>query len=69
MSMGPSVYLTSHDLVNLVAVLTAVYGIVLGVVVLVIGWRWFRARAVGRAGRGVRVPPEGATGQVPGGVR
>lgn len=57
------------DPVSLVAVLAAVYGIVLGVVVLVSGWRRFRVRTVDRSGRGVRVPLEGATGQVPGGAR
>lgn len=57
------------DLVSLVAVLAASYGITISVVVLVTGWRWFRIRTGSRSGRGRRVPPEGATGQALGGVR
>ena len=57
------------DLVSRIAVWTAIYGIVIGVVVLVTGWQRFRVRTVGRFGWGVRIPPEGAIGPDPGGVR
>ncbi|MGH3942027.1 MAG: hypothetical protein ACRDTG_26075 [Pseudonocardiaceae bacterium] len=57
------------DPVSLAAMLAAVYGISLGAGALVIGWRWFHVRAVGRSGRGMRVPPEGVTGQIHEGVR
>ncbi|MGH3938160.1 MAG: hypothetical protein ACRDTG_05930 [Pseudonocardiaceae bacterium] len=53
---------------NQVAVLAAACGIVLGVVVLVTGWRWLRNRTDGGFGRGVRVPRVGVIGWVPGGA-
>ena len=56
-------------LVSLVPVLAAAYGVVMGAVVLVTGWRWFRYRTAGRYRRGVRIPTGGATGQGLGGAR
>lgn len=60
---------TVADLVSLFLVVAVASGIALGAVVLVIVWQWLRSRGVDRSGRGVRVPPEGAIGQEPGGAR
>lgn len=54
------------DLVSLIPVLFAAGGVVLGAVVVITGWPWFRDR---RYWRGMRIPSEDATGQDPGVVR
>lgn len=47
------------DLKGLIPVLAVAYGVVLGAVVLVTGWRLFRDREPRGRRRGVMVPPVG----------
>lgn len=53
---------TVTDLVDLIPVLAAAYGVVLGVVVLSTGWRLCRRGKPHRYRRGAVVPPVGVTG-------
>lgn len=48
------------DLVDLIPVLAAAYGVVLGGVALVTGWQWFRDNKPRWTRRGAVVPPVGA---------
>lgn len=59
---------TVTDLLGLVPVLAAAFGVVLGAVALVTGWRMFSDRSLGRR-RGVVVPLVGVIVWVGGGVR
>ncbi|MGH3440251.1 MAG: hypothetical protein ACRDRN_27895 [Sciscionella sp.] len=65
----PLVDVIITNLVSLVPVLAAAYGVVLGVVALVTGWRLFCGRKPRRYRRRAVVPPVGATGRGVGGVR
>jgi hypothetical protein len=56
--------MTSTNLLNLIPVLTTVYGAVLGGTALVSGWQFFRDRRSIRYWRGELVPPMAAS--VPG---
>ncbi|MGQ0778250.1 MAG: hypothetical protein ACT4NY_28225 [Pseudonocardiales bacterium] len=60
---------TVAHLGSLISVLAVVSGVVMGAVVLIIGWRWFGHRRTGGYRWGGRVPLGGATGKHPGGVR
>ncbi len=60
---------TVADLVGLVPVLVAAFGVVMGVVVLVTGWQWFSDRRPARRRRGVVVPLVGVIVRGGGGVR
>lgn len=51
------------ELVSVIPVLVAAYGVVLGVVVLVAWWRSLRDRRPGRRLRGVVVPRVGVIGR------
>ncbi|MGH3905093.1 MAG: hypothetical protein ACRDTE_13005 [Pseudonocardiaceae bacterium] len=54
---------TFADLVGLIPVLAAVYGVVIGVVALVTGWQVLRGRQPRRKRRGAVVPPVGVIGR------
>lgn len=57
------------DLLSLVPVLAAAYGVVMGAVALITGWGVLRDRPAARYRRRAVVPPVGATGPGVGGVR
>ncbi|MGH3797788.1 MAG: hypothetical protein ACRDSP_23195 [Pseudonocardiaceae bacterium] len=61
--------MTVTDLLSLVPVLAAAYGVVMGAVVLVTGWRLFTGRELRRYRRHAAVRPVDATGPGLGGVR
>jgi hypothetical protein len=61
--------MTLLGLVSLIPVLAAAYGVVLGTVALVTGWRLFRDRSGIRHRRGGQGPPVADTGPDIGGVR
>lgn len=52
---------TVADLVSLIPLLAAAYGVVMGAAALSLGWQLFRDRTTARSQRGVRVPPEDVT--------
>lgn len=57
--------MTLVDLVSLIPLLVAAYGVVLGGVALSLGWQLLSDRVPGRFRRGARVPREGGIGPNP----
>jgi hypothetical protein len=61
--------LTVAELLSLIPVLAVAYGVIMGAVTLVTGWRLFSGRRPRRYRRGAVVPPVGGTEQDTEGAR
>ncbi len=59
----------AHDLVGLIPLLAAAYGVVLGAVALITGWQLFSDRKPRRKWRDAGVPPVGAIERTDKGAR